>query len=96
MNAETNDRLRKKIPIILPPDLLVITSGIAVLGGDTVAEILQKVKDFDEFNKDNDPWGEHDFGLFSHNDKKIYWKIDDYAGQDGYNLVLTVLLAEEY
>jgi hypothetical protein len=96
MNAQTNDQLRQKIPYILPPDILVVTAGIASLGQDEVGEILRKVKDFNSFNPDNDPYQEHDFGLFDHNGDKIYWKIDDYNGQYGYNLLLTVMLAEEY
>ena len=100
MDKETNDALRQSIPNIAPPNLLVITRGIADLGSKAVAEILVKVKEFNDFNEDNDPWGEHDFGSFLYQSeetgKKIFWKIDDYAGQEGYNLVLTILLAEEY
>jgi len=99
MDKETNDALRKSIPNIAPPNLLVITRGIAGLGAEAVAEILLKVKEFSDFNEDNDPWHEHDFGSFLHQSeepgKKIFWKIDDYAGQEGYNLVLTVMFAEE-
>lgn len=90
------DLLRSKIPIILPPDLLVITRGIACMGDLNVVQILEKVKKFDDFNEGNDPYGIHDFGIITHKNEKIYWKIDNYNGQEGYNLVLTVLLAEEY
>lgn len=31
---------------------------------------MLKVRDFDVFNEDNDPWGEHDFGSFEDNGKK--------------------------
>jgi hypothetical protein len=55
-----------------------------------------KVKNFDDFNEDNDPYGEHDFGSFNHKGEEIFWKIDDYEGEEGWNLVLTVMLAEEY
>jgi len=96
MNAQTNDQLRQAIPRVLPPNLLVVTCGIASLEDQEVAKILQKVKEFDDFDKDNDPWEEHDFGSFQHNGNKIFWKIDNYNGQDGYNLVLTIMLAEEY
>ncbi len=100
MDKETNDALRQRIPNVVPPNLLVITRGIADLGPEGVREILQQVKEFNDFSKDNDPWEEHDFGSFSYQSeepqKKIFWKIDDYAGQEGYNLVLTVMLAEEY
>ncbi len=100
MDKETNDALRQRIPSVAPPNLLVITRGIAALGAEAVIEILRQVKEFNDFSEDNDPWEEHDFGSFSYQSeesgKKIFWKIDDYAGQEGYNLVLTVMLAEEY
>lgn len=96
MNAQTNDMLRKLIPFIQPPNLLVATVGIMSLGTDEVVDILHKVRQFDNFNNDNDPWGQHDFGSFEHKSEKIFWKIDDYAGQQGYNLILTVMLAKEY
>jgi len=64
--------------------------------GDEVLDILQKVREFSTFTPDNDPWGEHDFGSFEHDGQKVFWKIDDYNGQDGYRLVLTVMLADEY
>ena len=100
MDKETNDALRTSIPNVSLPNLLVITRGIAALGPRAVVEILQQVKEFSDFNEDNDPWQEHDFGSFFYESdeprKKIFWKIDDYAGQEGYNLVLTVMFAEEY
>jgi len=76
--------------------ILVMTRGVASLPPDEVAEIMTKVRDFDEFNEDNDPWKQHDFGSFQHNGHKIFWKIDDYGGAEGFNLVLTVMLADEY
>lgn len=100
MDKETNDALRQRIPNVAPPNVLVITRGIADLGPEAVRGILRQVKEFNDFSEDNDPWQEHDFGSFSYQseepEKKIFWKIDDYAGQEGYNLVLTVMLAEEY
>lgn len=97
MNAKRNDELRKKIPIVKPPDLLVVTQGIFGLGSKAHAEILKKVRDYDNFKKGDDPYGEHDFGVFEHNDKKIYFKIDDYTEQkEPYRLVLTIMLADEY
>ena len=96
MTAEENDRLRRSVPAVLPPSLLVMTRGVASLPPDEVAEIMTKVRDFDEFNEDNDPWKQHDFGSFQHNGHKIFWKIDDYGGAEGYDLVLTGMLADEY
>ena len=96
MNAKTNDRLRQRIPRVQPPDLLTMTRGVALLGDEAVAAIFQKVKDFKDFNQGNDPYNEHDFGSFDYAGEKIFWKIDDYNGQEGYNLVITIMLAEEY
>jgi hypothetical protein len=91
---QRNDNLRKQIPYVLPPNLLVVTPRIAEL--EDIDEVIAKVRDFDDFNEDNDPWGEHDFGAFDHNGKRIFWKVDDYGGAEGYELVLTIMLAEEY
>lgn len=96
MDAKTNDALRAEMPLISKPNLLVMTMGVASLEPDEVAEIMEKVKNFNDFNEKNDPWREHDFGSFWHKEKKIFWKIDDYAGHEGYNLILTLMLAEEY
>jgi len=96
MNAEENDRLRKSISAILSPNLLVLTRGVASLPVEERAEILRKVRDFDDFSEGNDPDGEHDFGAFEHNGRRIFWKIDNYCGHEGFELVLTVMLADEY
>ena len=100
MDKETNDALRKSIPNIAPPNLLVITRGITNLGSEAVAEILVKVKECSDFNEDNASWYEHDFGFFFYQPeepgKKIFWKVDDYDGQKGYNFVLIVMFTEEY
>ena len=50
MDKETNDALRKSIPNVAPPNLLVITRGIADLEPEAVAKILLKVKEFRDFN----------------------------------------------
>ena len=96
MDKKTNDALRARIPFVSPPDALLVTRGISVFGPEAVYEILLRVKHFKIFNQDNDPWGEHDFGSFNYNGEKIFWKIDDCQGYEGYNLILTVMLAEEY
>jgi hypothetical protein len=54
------------------------------------------VKEFNTFTEGNDPWHEHDFGSFDYKGEKIFWKIDDYEGNEGYELVMTIMLAEEY
>ena len=62
---------------------------------------------FDDFNADNDPHGEHDFGAFQIEHLKFFWKIDYYdkdlcygsenpTDPDVTERVLTLMLAEEY
>ncbi len=94
--AQRYDRLRKSIPFVRPPDTLVVTGGLAAAFSDELPSILTKVKEFDEFTEGNDPWHEHDFGAFDYKGETIFWKVDDYNGNEGYDLVLTVMLASEY
>lgn len=94
--AKKNDLLRRNIPCVCPPNVVVMTRGVASLGQAEISEIPNKVRKFDKFTKDNDSWGEHDFGAFERGGRKFFWKIDDYRGYEGYRLVLTVMSREEY
>lgn len=86
---------------------VTITSGIRSLGLDAAITIMHTVATFNSFTEDNDPHGEHDFGAFTHDDNRCFWKIDYYApdmqhGSDDPTdpkqtvRVLTIMLAEEY
>lgn len=55
-----------------------VTSGVASLPEQDVQEILHKVRTYDEFNSNNDPNGEHDFGSVKVAGNTIFWKIDYY------------------
>ena len=68
---------------------------------------IRKVATFDDFNADNDPHGEHDFGSFDLAGDKFFWKIDYYdftlefgsddpADPSKTTRVLTLMLAAEY
>ena len=92
---ERNDELRKNAPFAKGRNKIVFTCGIQALRRDFV-DILTKVVEYNDFNEDNDPHGEHDFGSFDQNGNKIFWKIDNYDGQEGIDLLLTIMLAEEY
>jgi len=50
----------------------MITQGVQALGEVTVAEIMKKVRTFDKFTEDNDPYHEHDFGKIVHNGTTIF------------------------
>lgn len=94
--ARRYDALRKSIPKITEPNLLVLTCGVAGLGAVLVTEILEKIRNFDKFETGDDPYKEHDFGAIEHDGETVFWKIEDYDGTDGFQLVMTVMLGEEY
>lgn len=80
-----------------------VTKGIHEL--DSWMSLLLAVRNYDDFNEDNDPYGEHDFGTLDWYGDKIFWKIDYYDASLGYwcdplnpdcRRVITVMLAEEY
>lgn len=79
--AEKNDFLRKFLPTIPPPNRLFITTGLVDMGRDTVDAVLEKVRGFQEFTPDNDPYGEHDAGVVEHEGEDYYWKFD-YVDED--------------
>ncbi len=81
--AQLNDNLR--LNISGPSrNKIVITRGIAEIIGDVSifagfrrrAEFLSRVRLYDRFSADNDPYGERDFGSFECYDVKCFWKID--------------------
>jgi hypothetical protein len=87
--------------------VVVVTAGFESLPADRRRLILSKVRAFDQFNEDNDPHGEHDFGVVDEDDVRCIWKIDYYdqdmelmspdpADPSVTTRVLTVMLADEY
>lgn len=96
--ANLNDTARRNI------ERCVVSRGVAERYLQ-MNEIFVAVRDYADFNEDNDPYGEHDFGSFELGDTKYFWKIDYYtedlsAGCDPLDprcrRILTILLAEEY
>ena len=86
---------------------VMLTLGIRSKAEHEVTEILERVVNFNEFNKNNDVYGEHDFGSFEHKGDKIFWKIDyydkslKYGSEDASDetittRVLTIMTANEY
>ncbi len=101
--AELNDVVRRWNT----EGTIFVTAGIAAMPFDDQAAILERVREFDGFTPDNDPYGEHDFGRFDYKGQTIFWKIDCYdrelkwgspnpADPTVTRRVLTILLAEEY
>ena len=86
---------------------VVMTDGIAALRAGDLARLLERVRRFDEFTKDNDPCGEHDFGSLDLSGRTYFFKVDYYApdmeggSEDPADptkttRVLTIMRADEY
>lgn len=96
--AKLNDRFRGMALDV------TLTQGVTHTIGDLIG-LLKTVEQFDDFNEDNDPHGEHDFGSFAWEGEKIFFKIDYYDqklenGEDPLSpncrRIMTVMLASEY
>lgn len=101
--AELNDNFRKTFK----GGKVLVTAGINNLSIDDRIAIIQKVQNFTDFTKGDDPYGEHDFGAFDYKGNRIFFKIDyydkncEYGSEDPSNpdvttRVLTIMFAEEY
>lgn len=95
--AVKNDRFRQSGLGIL------LTQGAQALRN--LEGLLGRIRMFNDFNEDNDPFGEHDFGSLKWEDEKVFWKIDYYDqnleyGSDPLSKdckrQMTVMLADEY
>jgi hypothetical protein len=87
--------------------MILVTSGISAMGEAFVAEVMRSVASFEAFDSDNDPHREHDFGVITVQDEKIFWKVDYYdlameahspdpANSAVTKRVLTIMLSSEY
>ena len=101
--AQQNDKFRKTFC----GGQILLTYGISSLPMPQQFEITQKVKEFNNFTEDNDPYGEHDFGAINFQDDTYFWKIDYYDIDYNYlspdtsdpnvtNRVLTIMRGDEY
>ena len=86
---------------------VLLTVGVQELPDMVKAAAIRKVVDFDDFNEDNDPYGEHDFGSFELCNRRFFWKIDYYDERSEFGSedpadpqkttrILTIMLASEY
>jgi hypothetical protein len=54
----------------------MMTAAVTALDPVVQIELLEKVRSFADFNADNDPHGEHDFGVVTVEGERYFWKID--------------------
>jgi hypothetical protein len=100
--ADLNDALRRTFG-----GRVVLAAGIDALPDQLKSKVLETVRTFSQFDKCNDPYGEHDFGAFELANQTVFWKVDYYApDMDGGSedpadptkttRVLTIMCADEY
>ncbi|PKQ10894.1 MAG: hypothetical protein CVT70_17170 [Alphaproteobacteria bacterium HGW-Alphaproteobacteria-1] len=106
--AKINDRFRSTWGADFTiPGQIVMTRGVANLPYEAQVKITVAVMQFADFTEDNDPYGDHSFGLFTTEGERLFWKIDYYDSAYRYGSenprdlartrrVLTILLASEY
>jgi hypothetical protein len=72
--AELNDHLRRTFT----GGKVLLTAAVAALEPSDQGEVLEKVRSFADFNPDNDPHLEHDFGVVSVEGERYFFKVDYY------------------
>jgi hypothetical protein len=72
--AELNDHLRRTFT----GGKVMMTAAVAALEPSVLAEVLEKVRTFTDFNADNDPHGEHDFAVVTVEGERYFFKVDCY------------------
>ena len=86
---------------------VMVTPTVQELSDTEKAQLLRSVREFNQFDADNDPHHEHDFGAIDLHGQKWLWKFDYYApdmrmGSDDpadiakTHRVLTIMHASEY
>ena len=86
---------------------VMLTAGVNALPVADQAAVLAMVRGFDNFDPENDPYGEHDFLAIEHSGERYFAKIDyyDLDMQHGAEepvdpaktvRVLTIMRADEY
>ena len=95
--ALVNDRFRMSC------EGVILTNGVQSV--PNLNGLMRRIRGFNHFIKDNDPYGEHDFGKITWLGFEIFWKIDYYDGNlegwadplsVGCRRVITVMLVFEY
>ena len=107
MSAEKIRALNDAFRTTMTGGRVMMTAGVDALPSDVKAMVIRRVATFSDFNADNDPHNEHDFGSFTLAGRKFFFKLDYYdlamefgsedpADPSKTTRVLTIMLAEEY
>ena len=86
---------------------VMMTSGVNALADAVQRVVFRKIRDFDAFDDERDPWDNHAFVSVEHDGQTFFAKIDYYnrdlsthskdaADPQKTCRVMTIMLAEEY
>ena len=91
---------------------VMLTAGFNALPEQTKRQAFERIKTFETFDRDNDPYGEHDMvfaevdgekyiATISYYDRDAFSRGDEFASKDAADpqkttRVLTVMRADEY
>jgi hypothetical protein len=100
-------RLNDEAREYLTDGKVVLSHDVAAMPEEDQAEILERVRNFEEFAPESDPYDEHDFGAFEHEGVRVVWKIDYFDQDERFGSpdpadpsltkrVLTIMLAAEH
>ena len=100
---DLNDQLRQTFS----GGTVLLSRGIRSKSPKELYDILEGVKNFNDFNQSNNVYAENDFGSFKCHGDTIFFKIDYYNNDDTYlspdpsnpahtHRVMTILLSDEY
>lgn len=96
-----NDFLRQNLVYLTRYGELCLSQMVSRLSEEKRHELLKKVSDFSDFNEDNDPYKEHDFGAVEQDGERYFFKFE-YLSQDNNHFSqvgkrrLHVMKASEY
>jgi hypothetical protein len=110
MTEEPSERVRKLNDGLRKTGIggrVLLTRGVLGFGLEFAVAARRAVAGFDEFDDDNDPYGEHNFGQVQVGGHRLMFKIDYYdlaieAGSEDpgdpnvTTRVLTIMLSNEY
>jgi hypothetical protein len=107
MSTEKIRALNDAFRTTLTGGKVLLTAGVNALPSDVKAMVIQRVMTFSDFNEENDPHQEHDFGNFNLTGRRSFFKVDYYDSNMEFGSedpsdptkttrVLTIMLAEEY
>lgn len=104
--SERIRQLNDEFRTTLDGEKCLFTPYVADMGVPFEVAALEAVKIYKAFTSENDPYGEHDFGIFEIDEEQLVWKIDYYdlslrfgsqdpADPSRTKRVLTIMLEEE-